>query len=87
MDILVNKLMYAGLRGLKFSNGPTFKTKSHDRKSFKKSKILHLPGVMTWFYQSRLHMVWTILYPGSLDEKHVYDSRMSIPDHYTKMNF
>jgi len=47
MDILVNKLMYAGLRGLKFSNGSTFKTKSHDRKSFKKSKILHLPGVVS----------------------------------------
>ena len=62
MDILVNKLMYAGIRGLKFSNEPTFKGESHDCKSFKKSKILHFLEVKSEFYQSSLHTVNSIQY-------------------------
>ena len=52
-DILVNKSMYAGPTGLKFSaEGQLFKENHMTIKFFRKSKILHFLGVKSEFYHS-----------------------------------
>ena len=52
---LVNKSMYAGPTGLKFSaNGQLTKGNHVTIKFFRKSKILHFFGVMSEFYQYTL---------------------------------
>ena len=51
-DILVNKSMYAGPTGLKFSaEGQLFKGNHMTIKFFRKSKILHFLGIKSEFYQ------------------------------------
>ena len=51
-DILVNKSMYAGPTGLKFSaKGQLLKGNRMAIKFFRKSKILHFLGVKSEFYQ------------------------------------